>query len=170
MGANYEKLKTVSRSEIVNSTARLSPLQDFMQRTMSSIQGVWAKLNYIRELRRDDGGYEHWGFSQIHGEAACQQTIADVHSELALELLRTPIPELSEEVKTCAENIGTSDMQLAEGLYRDERRLTPRDLRGGSRKHIHSVLLAARLLSRQNVHQQNKEESTRDVLRSNDRL
>lgn len=170
MDTNCEKLKMVSGSEIVNSTARLSPLQDFVQRTMSSLQGVWAKLNYIRELRRDDGSYEHWGFSRVHGEAACQQTIADAHSELALELLRTPMPELSEQVKASADILGASITELAEGSYRDEQRLIPKDLRGGSRKHIHSVLLAARFLSRQIVQQENTPESSRDSLTPNDRL
>ena len=147
MDANCAKPKTVPCPEIVNSTARLSPFNDFVKRTMSSIEGLWAKLNYIRELRREDGSYEHWGFARVHGEAACQQTIADIHSQLALELLRTSMSQLSDELRISANNAESSPRQLAQALYQDEERLMPKDLCGGSRSHVHSVLLAARLLS-----------------------
>jgi hypothetical protein len=74
MDANYDKAKIVPRSEIVNSTARLSAFEDFMKRTVTTLQGVWARLNYIRELRQADGTYEHWGLARIHGSIAAEET------------------------------------------------------------------------------------------------
>ena len=98
MGSNYEKDKSVTRSENLNFNRRLSPFEDFMKRTMSVLQGVWSKLNYIRELRSSDGRYSHWGLVRSHGEDATNTMLADVHSELYLQVLRTPLSELFEHL------------------------------------------------------------------------
>jgi hypothetical protein len=148
MGGNYEKDKSVTRSENLNFNRRLSPFEDFMKRTMSVLQGVWSKLNYIRELRSSDGRYSHWGLAQTHGEDATNTMLADVHSELYLQALRTPLSELFEQLELSAEDADCSSAQLVEQLYKERPRLTPCDLRGGSPEHLRSVLLSTDLLSK----------------------
>ena len=148
MGSNYEKDKSVTRSENLNFNRRLSPFEDFMKRTMSVLQGVWSKLNYIRELRSSDGRYSHWGLVRSHGEDATNTMLADVHSELYLQVLRTPLSELFEQLELSAEDTDCSSARLAEQLYKEGPRLTPCDLRGGSPEHLRSVLLITDLLSK----------------------
>ena len=148
MSRNYEKRKSVTRSENLNFNRRLSAFEDFMKQTISVLQGVWSKLNYIRELRSSEGRYLHWGLAQTHGEDATEKMLADVHSELYLQLLRTPLTELLEQLEMSAEDAGCSGGQLAEQLYRERRRLTPSDMRGGSPEHLRSVLLITDLLSK----------------------
>jgi hypothetical protein len=148
MAGNYEMGKSVTRSENLNWNRRWSPFEDFMKRTMSILQGVWSKLNYIRELRSADGKYEHWGLAATHGEEGTNRMIADVHSELYLQVLRTPLPELFEQLELSAEDAGCSPQELAEQLYKQRQRITPADLRGGAPEHLRAVLLIHDLLSK----------------------
>jgi hypothetical protein len=148
MGGDYEKDKSVTRSENLNFNRRLSPFEDFMKRTVTVLQGVWSKLNYIRELRSPDGRYSHWGLARTHGEDATNTMLGDVHSELYLQVLRTPLSELFEQLELSAEDADCSSTQLAEQLYRERSRLMPCDLRGGSPEHLRSVLLITDLLSK----------------------
>lgn len=148
MDQNCQNGKSVTRSEILNFNPRLSAFEDFMQRTLNVLQGIWSKLNYIRELRRPDGTYEHWGLTQVHGEEATREMIADVHSELYLQLLRTPAQELLEQLQLSAEDAACSASQLAEQLNQSRRQITPQDLRGGAPQHLKAVLLVTDLLSK----------------------
>src|SRR5205823_14780087 len=94
MGSNYEKDKSVTRSEDLNLKRRLSPFEDFMKRTMSVLQGVWSKLNYIRELRSSDGRYSHWELVRSDGEDATNTMRGDVDYKGSLQDLRTPLSVL----------------------------------------------------------------------------
>ena len=148
MDENYDKPKTVPCSGNLKFEPRVSAFEDFMKRTAHVLQGIWSKLNYIRELRDADGKYKHWGLTQIHGEDATQKAIADIHSELYLQLLSTPLPELFEQLGLSAEDADCSARELAEQLYRERERITPDELRGGAPEHLKSVLLITELLSK----------------------
>ena len=148
MHEDYQKGKSVGCSEILNFNPRLTAFEDFMLRTMDVLQGVWSKLNYIRELRAPDGSYEHWGLARIHGEETTHAMIADVHSELYLQLLRTPLPELLEQLHLSADDADCSAAQLARQLRESTGKITPQDLRGGAPEHLKAVLLIADLLSK----------------------
>jgi hypothetical protein len=126
--------------EIVKNTARLSPFEDLMKRTLASIDGLLHKLDYIAKLRSKTGKYEHWGLERTHGALATERVLADVHSELYLELLRTPLSELRDEAvegKTASGEI----------LHSSSQQLMPADPRGGSAAHFNSVVLALDLLA-----------------------
>ena len=148
MGANYENPKSVPCSEILNSGSRLSAREDFLSRTISVLRGVWSKLNYIRELRRPDGTYEHWGLDKTHGELETNKAIAHVHSDLYLQLLRTPLQELLAQLELSAKDSDCSPRQLAWQLYQYQRKITPKELRGGPPEHLRSVLITTDLLTR----------------------
>src|SRR5215469_5751373 len=83
--------------EIVTRRYRLSPSDDFKLRTLAALQGIWAKLLYMSGLRLADGKYDHWGHIRTYGEKQSQETLAEVHSEIYLELLRTPLRQLMRE-------------------------------------------------------------------------
>lgn len=125
---------------------------------MSVLQGVWSKLNYLRELRDSDGRYRHWGLATIHGEEATDKMIADVHSDLYLQVLRTPLPELFEQLELSAEDAVCSARQLAEQLYKQRQCITPTELRGGAPEHLRSVLLINALLSKYSAGKTGKRE------------
>jgi hypothetical protein len=83
-----------------------------MKRTLNGLHGVWSKLNYRRELRDSDGRYKHWGLARTYSEEATNEMIADVHSELYLQILRTPLPELFEQLEMSAEDADCSASQF----------------------------------------------------------
>jgi hypothetical protein len=134
-----ESRETLPTSEIVNKSGRLSPFEDLKRRTLSRIDGLWERFVYVTKLRSSDGRYEHWGHNRTYGERDSQEAIGKAHSELYLELLRTPLPELmkdweSNNVQSPPERIEFSELMI------------PENLNGGSTRHLNSVVLAAHLL------------------------
>jgi hypothetical protein len=124
-----------------------SPLEDFMHRTVSSVEGMWSKLEYIAELRKEDGSYEHWGLERIFGHEPAEKAIAIAHRNLVLELLRTPLPKLMEEARLSAGQRNVPVNMYVQGLYTRCDELLPERLGGGSAKHFNSVLLALSALA-----------------------
>jgi len=149
MAANPEDRKSVTCSGNLNLSRPLSAFEDFVKRTLSVLNGVWSKLNYIRELRDADGRYRHWGLARTYGEEATDKVIADVHSELYSQILQTPLPELFEQLEMSAEDADCSAHQLAQQLLNQKERITPSDMRGGAPEHMRSVLLIHSLLSKE---------------------
>ena len=119
----------------------LLPIKDdFVERTLVKIPGVLGKLGYLAELR-ENGKYVHWGLGRIYGEEVLQRTLAEVHRGLFLQVLRTPLRQLLEEVRRSA--VQPNDIRrYLESLLRDVRSLTPPNLGGGSEAHFHSVVRA----------------------------
>jgi hypothetical protein len=131
--------KSVPSSQIVTSGARLSPYEDFKLRSLPALRGLWSKLLYIAKLRSSEGKYEHWGHIRVHGEERSQEALAQIHSELYVELLRTPLRELIPEDVTGLEQI-TREISVAGD------KLIPADERGGSARQLNSIVLAVQLL------------------------
>ena len=132
-----ESRETLPTSEIVNKSGRLSPFEDFKRRTLSRIDGLWERFVYVTGLRSSDGRYEHWGHNRTYGDRDSHEAIGKAHSELYLELLRTPLRELTkgwEGTQSSTEKIGFSKLMV------------PEKLNGGSAKHLNSIVLAAHLL------------------------
>jgi hypothetical protein len=123
----------------------LSAFEDFVLRTLAPLAGPLSKLVYIGNLS-SDGRYEHWGLARTHGELAAAIAIADSHTEVWLEVLRTPIAKLAEELHTSAHN--SDGVDVVEHLRERERALTPQNMLGGSKRHFSSILMALSLLSR----------------------
>ena len=130
-------------TEIVTKGARLSPFEDFRQRTLSAVSGLWGKLWYVAQLRTEDGTYHHWGHMRAHGEAQSQSSLEKAHSEIWLQILRTPLNDLLAEA--CADNALMSKVLSANPASRAK--LIPKDLEGGSTRHFNSIVLAVRLLA-----------------------
>jgi len=132
--------KTLPISEVVTGTGRLSPFEDFKKRTLSAVAGLWPKLIYLAELRSQDGRYEHWGHSRVHGEQNSQVALAKIHSELYLEALRAPLRDLMQEVERY-------DADTSELAVKTLKSMIPANLQGGSPRHLNSVALAVHLLN-----------------------
>lgn len=123
-----------------DKTMILSPAEDFCDRTLAAVPGVLGKLEYVSGLRSSSGTYSHWGLSRSYGEAAANQTVAGAHADLFIELLRTPLSKLADEVQRQAEERGMNAGAYAAELAKLGGRLIPQSLRGGSQRHFSSVL------------------------------
>jgi len=135
--------KCLPVTELATRCGRLSPFEDFKLRTLSAISGLWSKLLYMAELRSEDGTYEHWGHSRLHGGARSREALAHAHSELYVEVLRAPISELAKELESGDKKEGLS---LARRITENEARAVPENLHGGSPRHFSSIVLAVSLL------------------------
>jgi hypothetical protein len=112
---------------------------DFLQRTLARVPGVLGKLEYVSELRENDK-YLHWGLVRIYGEEVTQRTLGDVHRELFLRVLRTPLPQLVEDAARSAAGKQVQPREFLEALVRNAKVLVPPDLGGGSVVHFNATL------------------------------
>ncbi len=108
----------------------LLPIKDeFLVRTLANVPGLWVKLVYISELRENDT-YVHWGLTRIYGVEATQRALREVHRALFLQVLRTPLRQLVEDVACSAAGKQAKPRDFVESLVRNS--LLPPEIGGGS--------------------------------------
>jgi hypothetical protein len=123
-------------------------LDDLVVRTLTAFPSVFAKLEYLSSLRVPQGGYAHWGLARVHGEMQATRAIAECHSNLISEVLRTPLHRLMEDAEA-----GCTAQEREASAYLDDlstrtSSLVPDDMGGGSTRHFSSVLHALSALAR----------------------
>jgi hypothetical protein len=123
----------------------LSASEDLRYRTLGAFPGPLEKLAYLARLRDDAGQYRHWGMSRTYGEQAAAAAMAEVHAQVWIEVLRTPVPELLRQLGRMGT---TTRAAVIEELKNYRRRSCPAELSGGAVRHFNSVLLALECLSR----------------------
>ena len=116
-----------------------SAYEDFVGRTLGVLEGPWAKLLFISELRGEKGRYEHWGLEYTHGPVNAKKAIAQAHTDMFQGVLETPLPALLEEFQAARVKAGSA---LA-----DQERMIPIDRNGCSVEHFRYVLTALTLLA-----------------------
>jgi hypothetical protein len=117
----------------------LSALEDFVVKTLGALSGPLSRLAYIGSLRRSGGQYEHWGLERAYGDTAAAAAISDAHTQVWLQVLRTPLRKLAAEAEASASGITAADVEC----WRNQpAALTPSNPGGGSPRHFHSILLA----------------------------
>ena len=121
----------------------LSIKDDFVLRTLANVPGIWGKLHYIAELRENDK-YLHWGLARIYGEDATQLALRDVHRELFLQVLRTPVRQLVADVGPSAAGKQLEVREFLGSLVDKATLLVPPEIGGGSVVHFHSIVGAVR--------------------------
>jgi len=52
-----------------------SALQDLRETTLAAVAGLLARLSYLGSLRRQEGGYRHWGLSLVHGDESSERAL-----------------------------------------------------------------------------------------------
>ncbi len=109
-----------------------SAYDDFCAHTLAALEGLGRRLAYLAELRTPDGRYRHWGMARSFGDDVTQRTLAAVHTELFLELLRTPLRSLAADP---APLLSASSAAL------------PADLEGGAPEHFSSIVSALAALA-----------------------
>ena len=122
--------------------------EDLQASTLRAVSGLLGKLRYFATLRQQDGSYQHWGLSRVHGEAAAQKALGEAHRNLVSIILRTPLRKLVEDLDQSSAPNHQSSVELLEGLRRRESALLPKDPSAGYRRHLSSVLHALSALTK----------------------
>src|ERR1700730_7927235 len=117
-----------------------SALQDLRDPTLAAISGLLAKLAYLGSLRRREGGYLHWGMSLVHGEEASDRALKAAHSEVLSTVLRTPIPDLMEDLGEASQRNEETAGAYVEGMREHFSELLPSPQDEASARHLSSVL------------------------------
>jgi hypothetical protein len=120
-----------------------SALQDLRETTLAAVSGLLAKLAYLGSLRRrEDGGYTHWGMSLVHGEESSDRALKAAHTEVLSTVLRTPIPDLVEDLRESSQDNQKSAGAYLEGMREQFSELLPSPQDTASARHLNSVLVA----------------------------
>ncbi|HUO15674.1 MAG TPA: hypothetical protein VMX38_11860 [Verrucomicrobiae bacterium] len=125
-----------------------SALQDLKENTLASVAGLLGKLAYLASLQRSQGRYEHWGMQSLHGEDAAVRALRTAHAEAVAQVLRTPLPDLLEDLPESSRGGGQESLEYIErmsarkDLLPSDRNDTP------SAAHLNSVLVALSYLER----------------------
>jgi hypothetical protein len=119
-----------------------SALQDLRQTTLAAVSGLLAKLAYLASLRRREGGYMHWGLSLVHGEEASDRALKTAHSEALSAVLRTPISDLTEDLRQSSQQSDQTAGAYVEGMREQFHDLVPASQDEASARHLNSVLTA----------------------------
>lgn len=115
----------------------LSAYEDFCERTLGALNGVWKKLEFVSGLKAEKGHYEHWGLKYTYGPVQANRAMAQAHSEAFQKVLETPIPTLDRELK----DTGGKDAAERPEQY------VPEDRNGCAAEHFEYVLKALNLLA-----------------------
>jgi hypothetical protein len=117
-----------------------SAFEDLSQNTLRALADCLKRLEYLGSLRKLRGGYWHWGFSKLHGEAAAKKAFHEAHRAAVSEVLRTPLRTLLQNAESSSHNAGVDPEGYLENLGKTE--LLPDDPGAGSARHLNSVLHA----------------------------
>ncbi len=117
-----------------------SAFEDLSETTLGALGDCLKRLEYLGGLRKLRGGYWHWGFSKVHGEAAAKKAFHDAHRAAVSEVLSTPLRTLLENAESSSNNAGVDPEGYLEKLGKAE--LLPEDPGAGSARHLNSVLHA----------------------------
>jgi hypothetical protein len=129
-----------------------SALQDLRETTLAAVSGLLARLAYLASLRRREGGYRHWGLSLVHGEEASERALKAVHSEALSDVLRKPLADLEEDLRTLSAASATSPVAYVEGMKEQFQELLPSPQDAASAGHLNSVLVALSKLEKNRKH------------------
>ena len=117
-----------------------SAFEDLSQNTLRALNDSLRRLEYLGGLRKVRGGYWHWGFSKVHGEAAAKKAFREAHRAAVSEVLCTPLRTLLQNAESSSHNAGVDPEGYLENLGKTE--LLPDDPGAGSARHLNSVLHA----------------------------
>ena len=142
------EVDSVRIPEIGTRMTYRSASEDVLATTVAALPGAWGKLHYLSGLRTENGEYDHWGLTRLHGKAAVQRAFRDAHRDVFLEILRTPLAPLLEEAMLSAADREMDAVTYVTQLSSRWQALLPPDLAGGLEAHFSSVLKALSKLAR----------------------
>ena len=85
-------------------------------RTISAVQGNFARLAYLASLQDAPGRYQHWGLAKEYGEDEVCQAFRRSHRLVLETVLQTDISELLGDLSMGAESHGQNLMEFLQYL------------------------------------------------------
>jgi hypothetical protein len=125
-----------------------SALQDLRETTLAAVAGLLARLSYLGSLRRQEGGYRHWGLSLTYGDEPSERALKTAHTEVLSKVLRTPIPELEADLRESSQTGSKSSTGYIEDMQQQFTQLLPSPQDKASASHLNSVLVALSALEK----------------------
>jgi len=117
----------------------LCAFEDFLG-TVHAVPGIMARLHYLASLRDGKREYHHWGLEKTHGPREAQRAIGDTHQLIFVQLLRTPLRKVMEQLDVVERGVLARQQEVKE--------LLPNDLGGGSERHFIAVMKSVSALAR----------------------
>lgn len=124
-----------------------SPFDDFVLNSLAAIAGLFHKLEYVANLRQEDGSYRHWGLARVHGEDEADQAAMEAHRLLFSKVLNTPLATLLDDAESQFAT-GRETEEYFDYLSQRLPRLAPEGTGKGPVLHFNSVLHAVSALER----------------------
>jgi hypothetical protein len=120
-----------------------SALQDVRETTLAAVSGRLGKLLYLGSLRREHGGYRHWGITQVYGPEAAERALKTAHGEVLSEVLRSPLAFLTEDLEETSRVKGIPPGSCVEEMRGQYNNLLPGENQDSpAAEHLNSVLTA----------------------------
>lgn len=123
-----------------------SPLEDFLGRTVRSVAGALERLRFLGDIRTQDKKYDHWGMVSTYGEEKANRAMSEAHTRAWIEVLRAPLPELENDVLRSEKAQELGPEEYIRRLERNEEKIVPAEIEGGSRRHFSMLLQTLRML------------------------
>jgi hypothetical protein len=124
-----------------------SALEDLSRSTLRAISGCLQRLEYLAGLRQK-GGYSHWGFGMVHGQATANKALGEAHRNAVSTVLSMPLTRLLDDVEQSTSAEGLQVEKYLEGVSQRNRELLPENPGPGSARHLSSVIHALLALVR----------------------
>jgi len=120
-----------------------SALQDVRETTLAAVSGRLGKLLYLGSLRREHGGYHHWGMMQLYGTEAAERALKTAHGEVLSEVLRSPLASMSEDLEETSRAKGIPPESCVEEMRGQYNHLLPgQNQDSPAALHLNSLLTA----------------------------
>ena len=119
-----------------------SALEDLSRTTLEAVVGCLRKLEYLAGLHEPKGGYAHWGFKKVYGEASAKKALSAAHRAAVSEVLSTPLRLLQEDIEVSSQEAGMETAEYLEKLTQKHNQLLPDNPGAGSARHLSSVIHA----------------------------
>src|SRR5437660_11795755 len=119
-----------------------SAVEDLSRTTLDAVVGCVRKLEYLGGLHEPKGGYAHWGFKKVYGEASAKKALSAAHRAAVSEVLSTPLRVLQQDIEVSSQEAGMETAEYLEKLAQKHHQLLPDNPGAGSARHLSSVIHA----------------------------
>jgi hypothetical protein len=75
-----------------------SPREDFVVNTLAAIPSCIEKLNFMLNIREENGEFVHWGLERMHGSQSTRAALREAYRSVVRDVLSTPVQDLWNEV------------------------------------------------------------------------
>ena len=107
-----------------------------------------ARLKYLVDARAPDGTYSHWGLTKMYGETTLQQAMSQTHTSAFVDVLRTPVDRLADEIVCNARAAGVTPETYLRTISERVTTVSPENHLGGCEEHLKMILFVLSCLAR----------------------